>query len=77
MDSLQKWASTFGTVVYVRPITQRKMNPKKDSATNDISSSAEVSPSDTCTGRFFQSAFIKFVDGQSSVAFVKVSILLV
>ncbi|CAG9539400.1 unnamed protein product [Cercopithifilaria johnstoni] len=71
VDSLQKWASTFGTVVFVRPIMEGKMNTSKGSATNGISASAEVSISTACTGRFFQSAFIKFVDEQSPVDFIK------
>ncbi|VDK87794.1 unnamed protein product [Litomosoides sigmodontis] len=71
VDSLQKWASTFGTVVFVRPIMEGKVNQKKNSATNHMSTSSEESTSATCTGRFFQSAFIKFVDEQTPVDFIK------
>ncbi|VDM95528.1 unnamed protein product [Thelazia callipaeda] len=56
--SLQKWASLFGTVVYVHPITERKQEGAL-----------------VCTERSFQSAFIKFLDKQSPVKFIKVSYL--
>lgn len=76
VDSLEKWASTFGTVVYVHPIMERKINPNKVTGTSDVSTSTEVSTSVACVSRFFQSAFIKFVDEQSPVEFIKVSFLL-
>ncbi|MCP9265413.1 hypothetical protein DINM_020701 [Dirofilaria immitis] len=71
VDSLKRWASTFGTVVFVHPIMVRKANPNKDSIKNGVSTSTKVSISPDCTGKFFQSAFIKFVDDQSSVDFIK------
>ncbi|VDK70692.1 unnamed protein product [Onchocerca ochengi] len=45
VDSLKRWASTFGTVVFVHPIMMRKTNPNKSSLTNDVSTSTEVSSS--------------------------------
>ncbi|VDO40911.1 unnamed protein product [Onchocerca flexuosa] len=71
VDSLKRWASTFGTVVFVHPIMMRKTNPNKSFFTNDVSTSTEASSSAVCTGRFFQSAFIKFVDEQSPLDFIK------
>ncbi|KAL3983171.1 hypothetical protein ACH3XW_50090 [Acanthocheilonema viteae] len=71
IDSLQLVLKTDGlkhnsAVVYVG-----KTYSNKDSATNDTSVSAEVSTSAACTGRFFQSAFIKFVHDESSADFIK------
>ncbi|VDN89717.1 unnamed protein product [Brugia pahangi] len=71
VDLLEKWASAFGTVVFVHPIMKRKINPNKGSLASNLSTSAEVSASTACTGGFFQSAFIKFLDEQSPVDFVK------
>ncbi|EJW82504.1 hypothetical protein WUBG_06585 [Wuchereria bancrofti] len=71
VDSLEKWASAFGTVVFVHPIMERKINPNKGSSASNVSTSAEVSTSTACTGGFFQSAFIKFLDEQSPVDFIK------
>ncbi|EFO19236.2 hypothetical protein LOAG_09258 [Loa loa] len=71
VDLLEKWASAFGTVVFVHPIIERKMNRNGGSTASNVSTSAEVSTSATCTGRFFQSAFIKFVDEQSPLDFIK------
>ncbi|OZC10579.1 hypothetical protein X798_02328 [Onchocerca flexuosa] len=45
VDSLKRWASTFGTVVFVHPIMMRKTNPNKSFFTNDVSTSTEASSS--------------------------------
>uniref|UniRef100_A0A915PX10 RRM domain-containing protein n=1 Tax=Setaria digitata TaxID=48799 RepID=A0A915PX10_9BILA len=71
VDSLERWASTFGTIVFVHPIMEGRTNLDKDPATSAVSTSAEMFACASCTGKFFQSAFIKFVDEQSAGKFIK------